>query len=78
MFSVYAISSETRNYIYVGLTSNLAKRIEFHNSGYERTTSHYRPFRLIFCEEFPDRPTARLKEKYLKSGIGKEFLHSIK
>ena len=78
MFSVYAISSETRNYIYVGLTSNLAKRIEFHNNGYERTTAPYRPFRLIFSEEFPDRPTARLKEKYLKSGIGKEFLHSIK
>jgi len=66
MFSVYALSSETRNYIYVGMTSNLQERIKFHNNGYERTTNPYRPFRLIYSEDFPDRPTARLREKYLK------------
>jgi putative endonuclease len=76
MFTVYAISSETRNYIYVGLTSNLKKRIEFHSNGYEQTTKPYRPFRLIYNEEFSDRPSAREREKYLKSGVGKLFLKS--
>ena len=77
MFTVYAISSETRNYVYVGLTSNLEKRIEFHNNGYEQTTKPYRPFRLIFREEFPDRPSARIKEKYLKTATGKSFLKQL-
>jgi len=76
MFTVYAISSEVRNYIYVGLTSNLTKRIDFHNNGYEQTTKPYRPFRLIYNQEFPDRPSAREREKYLKTGVGKSFLKS--
>ena len=35
------------------------------------------PGKLIYTEAFPDRIDARKKEKYLKSGIGKEFLKSI-
>lgn len=38
MFWVYAISSLNRNYIYVGLTSDLESRIARHNKGYEKTT----------------------------------------
>jgi putative endonuclease len=78
MFIVYAISSETRNYIYVGLTSNLQKRFEFHNRGYEKTTAPYRPFKLIHFEELENRISARLREKYLKSGAGKAYLKTLK
>ena len=78
MFTVYALSSEVRNYIYVGLTSNLPNRIEFHNNGYERTTKAYRPFRLIYSQEYVDRSSARAREKFLKSGVGKEFLRQLK
>ena len=77
MFTVYAISSISRNYIYVGLTSNLENRLEYHNRRYERTTRPYRPSRFIYSETFPDRPTARIKEKYLKSGAGKARLKTI-
>ena len=78
MFHVYAISSLSRNYIYVGLTSNLDKRLARHNSGYERTTKPYAPFTLIFSEAFATRLEARAKEKYLKSGAGKEFLKHLR
>jgi putative endonuclease len=78
MFNVYAIKSETKNYIYVGLTSNLEERVKFHNNGYQKTTKPYRPFGLIYSEECADRQSARLREKYLKSGVGKDFLRSIK
>jgi putative endonuclease len=54
MYFLYAIKSQTHNFIYVGLTSNLSARIERHNNGYERTTKPYRPFRLIYHEECPD------------------------
>jgi putative endonuclease len=74
MFFVYALRSETRNYIYVGLTSNIARRIKEHNLGYERTTKPYAPFRLLLVEELATRFEARNREKYLKSGKGKEFL----
>lgn len=77
MFYVYAISSEIRKYIYVGLTNNLERRIKEHNSGNNRTTKPYRPFKLIYSEECKDRIEARKREKYLKSGVGKEFLKSL-
>ena len=78
MYYVYAIKSISRKYIYVGITSNLTNRLERHNKGYERTTRIYRPFELIYKEPHPNRLSARLREKYLKSGVGKEFLRNLK
>ena len=61
------------------MTENLDKRIERHQSGGERTTRAYRPFELIFTEEVnSDRKEARKREKYWKSGIGKEKLRQIR
>ena len=77
MYFIYAIRSEVRNYIYVGMTSNLDKRINAHNNGYERTTKPYRPFRLIYKEKFENRREAREREKYFKTGKGKEFLRKL-
>ena len=74
MYYVYAISSIVRNYIYVGMTDNHVRRIAQHNKGYERTTRPYKPYKTILIEEYPDSKAARAREKYLKSGIGKEFL----
>lgn len=77
MYYVYALSSTVRRYIYVGLTNSPGRRIHQHQAGYEQTTSPYRPFRVLLIEEFSTRPEARMREKYLKSGIGKEFLKEI-
>lgn len=77
MFTVYALSSEVRSYICVGMTSNLEKRLTAHSRGYERTTKPYRPFVLIYTEEYSTRKEARMREKYLKSGVGKSYLKSI-
>jgi len=78
MYTVYAISSIEKNYIYVGLTSNIERRFNEHNSGYEKTTKPYLPFVLIYQEKCDTRPEARLKEKYWKSGIGKEKLKKMR
>ena len=77
MFFVYALKSQTRNYIYVGLTDNVERRLNQHNSGYERTTKPYVPFKVVLVETFDTRELARRREKYLKSGIGKEFLKTL-
>ena len=77
MYFVYCLSSLARNYLYVGLTDNLERRINEHQSGKNRTTKPYRPFKLIYSEKFATRHEARTKEKYLKSGVGKEYLKSI-
>ena len=59
------------------MTSNIEERIERHNKGYEKTTRAYRPFELIYTEDQATREEARKREKYFKSGIGKEFLKKL-
>ncbi len=59
------------------MTNDLERRIAEHNNGENKSTKAYRPFKLIYSETFPDRISARAKEKYLKSGIGKEFLKML-
>lgn len=76
-YYVYAISSINRNYVYVGITANLEERLRRHNNGREKTTKPYKPFKLIYTEKFNARVDARAREKYLKSGVGKEFLKNL-
>lgn len=78
MYYVYAISSESRNYIYVGLTDNIERRFGEHNDGKNKTTRAYRPFILVFTEQCETRGVARKLEIYYKSGIGKEKLKKMK
>ena len=77
MYTIYAIKSLYKNYIYVGLTSDIENRIHRHNSGYEKTTKPYRPFNLIYTEIAENRESARLREKFLKSSTGKRFLRKL-
>jgi len=77
MIYVYVLSSVARNYIYVGMSSDIERRISDHNNGYNKTTKPYRPFRVILVEEYETRDLARKREKYLKSGVGKEYLKTL-
>jgi len=78
VFYVYAISSLKHNYIYVGLTQDVNQRFKRHNDGRERTTKFYKPFKLIYLEECKNRVEARIREKYWKSGSGKEKLRVLR
>ncbi|MES1197970.1 MAG: GIY-YIG nuclease family protein [Chitinophagaceae bacterium] len=77
MFFVYAIKSIDKKYIYVGLTNNLLRRFDEHQNGKNKTTKPYRPFIEFYNEAFATRPEARNREKFLKSGAGKEILKDL-
>ena len=77
MYYVYVICSLTRKYIYVGITNNVERRVSEHQSGINKTTRAYIPYKVVLTEEFNTRVAAREREKYLKSGVGKEFLKKI-
>lgn len=46
-----------------------------HNSGTSKFTSQNRPFVLCYSEQFASKVEAMKREKYLKSGRGREFLN---
>ena len=77
MFTVYVLHSQNFNRTYTGLTNNLKRRLKEHNSKQNRTTKAYIPWKVVHKEEFETRIEAREREKYLKSGIGRDFIKSI-
>jgi len=77
MYKVYALKSEKIDRVYVGMTANLEKRLADHNLGRVFSTKGYRPWRIVFTEDCLDRMSARQREKYWKSGYGKEFLKKL-
>jgi len=77
MYWVYVLKSIKDNGLYVGLSSNIGKCLKDHNAGYVRSTKGRRPFVLIYKEECFTQKDARAREKFLKSGTGREFLHQL-
>ena len=74
MYIVYVIRSEVDGRFYVGFCMDLERRMKEHNSGKTFSTKGYRPWKLFFFETYATRIEARKREKYLKSGVGKEFI----
>ena len=71
---VYVLrNADLRPRFYVGLTSNMQKRLEDHNAGRCPHTARYRPWERHVVIEFPDEKRAVLFERYLKSGSGRPF-----
>ena len=65
-FYVYVLASQTRT-LYVGVTSNLPKRISEHRSWREGAfTSRYRVNRLVYFESTPNARAAIEREKQIK------------
>jgi putative endonuclease len=77
MYYTYVIYSLQRAYIYVGITNNVERRFFEHQNGSNKTTKPYRPYKILLVERFDSRAAAREREKYLKSGTGKEFLKRL-
>jgi putative endonuclease len=74
MFFVYILKSQINSSLYKGITSNLSKRLAEHNSGKTKSTKAYCPWKLIYFEECKTRQEAREREKYFKTGSGREFI----
>ncbi len=74
-FYTYVLYYPTFNKIYVGYTSNLESRFKSHNElstkGY---TVKFRPWIILFSEEFLSKKEAMNREKELKSSRGRNFI----
>lgn len=71
---VYILQSlKFEGWRYVGVTSDLCKRVACHNSGGCRATKSGRPWRVETYIGFSDAGKAGAFEKYLKTGAGWAF-----
>ena len=77
MYYIYILKSEKDNQLYVGFTTDLKARIMRHNAGEVKSTHYRRPLKLLMYEAFKNKLDALARERYLKSGYGKEQIQSM-
>ena len=71
---VYVLRSDVDpNRHSVGLTSDVERRLHWHNAGPSGVTVHNRPWSLVVSLEFADAAIAARFERYLKTGAGRAF-----
>ena len=69
---IYFLTNKNKTVIYIGVTSDLLKRIYQHKTkAFKGFSSRYNCDILIYFEEFTDINQAILREKQLKSGSRK-------
>ncbi|MFH1543179.1 MAG: GIY-YIG nuclease family protein [Patescibacteria group bacterium] len=76
MFSVYILLLSNKQ-LYVGVTSNLKRRIEEHKTGKSPFTKNRLPIKLIYYEVFNNKEDASKRERYLKTNNGKHTLKAM-
>lgn len=77
-FIVYILYSKKFNKHYTGYTSDLEQRLISHNQMGKDWTARYRPWELIFTKVFNEKSEALKYELWLKSGVGREFIKTLK
>jgi len=71
---VYILKSIIKQFIYIGSTNDLQRRLLEHNKGLVQSTKGYRPFDIIPYVAVSTEKKARELERYFKTGSGKAIL----
>jgi putative endonuclease len=78
MYIVYVLYSKKYDKLYIGYTADLKQRLLSHNELAKKGwTVKYRPWELIYSEEFMDKSLAMKREKELKSHNRRDFLRTL-
>ncbi len=66
-YFTYILYSEAFDTFYKGQTNNVLERLHRHNSGREKATARYRPWKLVWFTEKKSRTEAMALERKLKN-----------
>ncbi len=76
-YYTYIIQSRKDSSYYIGYTSDIAKRLEFHNSGESKYTSKKMPWMIVYYEIFGNKSDAIKRERFLKKQRNREFFDRL-
>ena len=74
MFFVYVLYSLKDHGLYIGFTTDLARRMGEHQKGEAASTAYRLPMNLVYYEAYCLREDAESRERFLKSGSGRTYL----
>jgi len=83
MYTVYVLENQSGS-TYTGGTKNLQERLDFHNDDsqekarFHRTTFRKGPWHVVYTKAFTTRREAFRYERYLKTGVDREWLEGAR
>ena len=77
MYYVYVLRSEKARRRYIGSTGDIHERLLQHNAGMSRSTRPYRPWALVYTEEYEMRSAAVRRESQIKSWKNRGYLDAL-
>ena len=77
MAYVYILRSLKNSRLYTGSTDDLNRRLLEHSRGQSKYTKQTGPYILIYKEYLPTLFEAKRRERYLKTGKGREELKIV-
>ncbi|AHF14619.1 hypothetical protein NIASO_04295 [Niabella soli DSM 19437] len=77
IYTVYILFAPQYNKHYTGFTTDLELRLKSHNEFGKDWTARYRPWKLIYTKEFDTKALAMAFEKWLKTGVGRDFVKTL-
>jgi putative endonuclease len=76
MITLYILKSTHNNKRYIGITNNIDRRIQDHKAKHSKGSQILGELTLIHTEAYKDYSSARIREKFLKSGKGREWMNT--
>jgi putative endonuclease len=76
-FCTYVLKSMKTVRHYTGSCGDFAERFAYHNAGYSPATRHSVPWIVIHREAHPTREAAYARERYFKTGKGRDELKRL-
>jgi putative endonuclease len=70
MYYLYILKSIRAGRFYTGVTKNIEERLKNHNKGGTKSTKPFKPWKIVYKEDFTDKKLAFKREHYLKSPKG--------
>ena len=77
MYYTYILKSKIKDTYYVGSCSDLALRLERHNSGNSRSTKAFIPWKIVYYEEFNNKKDAMKREYFIKRQKSKKYIENL-
>jgi putative endonuclease len=74
--AAYVLLAADGAYLYKGSCRNLCERLKDHRAGRASHTKNRRPLRLVHFEYFASYSEALAREKYFKTGTGRDWLRA--
>ena len=77
MYYVYLLQSKKDDMLYTGYTNDLRRRLKEHNDKENFSTKSRAPFQVIYYEAYLEKEDAQSREKFLKTGWGRQYIQRV-